>query len=90
MVSDLTMAVLYVGLMIWVCDAIRLMLRAWLHLSEEFASKILRYVLIGIFTLRLLQFLDDWLQGESQIEQATTEVLLNSEEGEGTPTAHSE
>ena len=90
MISDIAWALLYVMLLAWACDSIRLMLRAWLHLSEQVASEILRYVLIGIFLLSLLKPLAEWLRSFSQMDDATTEVLLDSEEGEETPTALSE
>ena len=90
MISDIAWALLYVMLLAWACDSIRLMLRAWLHLSEQVASEILRYVLIGIFLLRLLEPLENWLHSFSQMDNATPEVLPNPEEGEETPTAFSE
>jgi len=73
-----------------ISDTTRLMLRAWLHLSEQVTGQILRYFVIGLFIFWLQELLDIWLQNDSRIEHQTIEVLLNSEESKGLPTTDPE
>ncbi|RFN54539.1 putative tpr domain-containing protein [Fusarium flagelliforme] len=73
-----------------ISDTTSLMLRAWLHLSEQVAGQILRYILIGLFIFCFQELLDIWLQNDYRIEHQTTEVLSNPVKSKEIPTTDPE